>query len=111
MSIDFINDLADQGNNIKKQSVKNNNNKTSSASIFLSGDAYTRHMNSDGFTPLFASKNLNQCNFQKTVKNRHDILADSKNSIITKPGFPRWCCVFLTAAVKYDIKINAVLTI
>jgi hypothetical protein len=27
------------------------------------------------------------------------------------PGFPRWRCVFLTAAVKYDIKINAVLTI
>lgn len=27
------------------------------------------------------------------------------------PGFPRWRCVFLTVAVKYDIKINAVLTI
>jgi len=27
------------------------------------------------------------------------------------PRFPRWRCVFLTVAVKYDIKINAVLTI
>jgi hypothetical protein len=88
MNIDFINDLVNQGNNIKKQSVKNNNNKTSSASIFLSGDAYTRHVNSDGFTPLFVSKNLNQCNFQKTVKNRHDILEDSKNNIITKILLP-----------------------
>jgi hypothetical protein len=32
-------------------------------------------------------------------------------SRVSCPGFPRWRCVFLTAAVKYDIKINAVLTI
>ena len=30
---------------------------------------------------------------------------------LSNPGFPRWRCVFLTVAVKYDIKINAVLTI
>lgn len=88
MSIDFINDLVGQGNNIKRKSVKNRNDKTSSASIFLSGDVYTKHVSSDGFIPLFSSKNLNQCNFEKTVKNRHDLLIDSKDVIITKIILP-----------------------
>ena len=34
-----------------------------------------------------------------------------KPAAVFEPGFPRWRCVFLTVAVKYDIKINAVLTI
>ena len=41
-----------------------------------------------------------------------DDLAEAERLLLhLKPGFPRWRCVFLTVAVKYDIKINAVLTI
>lgn len=97
MSSDLLKSMVEMGMEYKRKSVRSQKRfRASNAGIFRAGEVYAEHSGSDQFHPMFVSRNLNRCNFQKSVSGRHDMNQVQGNTVVTKIILP------------YDVNISTI---
>lgn len=89
MGSDLLRTMVDLGAEYKRKSAKpKRRQRASNAGMFRAGQVFRARENVDEFRPLFASHNLNRCNFQKAVSSRFEADQIPGNTVSTKIILP-----------------------
>lgn len=89
MGSDLLRTMVDLGSEYKRKSAKpQRRQRASHAGMFRAGHVFRAHEHNDEFRPLFVSRNLNRCYFQKVVSSRYEGNEIPENTVSTKIILP-----------------------